>query len=196
MDGVQSDDEDIVVLLGKGDDRGLELLYERYSRLVYSLTLKIVQNQQVAEELTQEVFVRVWQQSATFRRERGRFATWLLGIAHHIAVDEIRRRKARPQQVHENPQSLRPAPELADAAPEPAEQVLGGIRREYIVEALSRLPDTQREVIELSYFGGLTQSQIAERKGEPLGTIKTRTRLALNRLRMNLLAQGIKSDTL
>lgn len=195
MDSAQPDEE-LVARVGRGDDRGLEILYERYSRLVFSLILKMVQNQQVSEELTQEVFLRVWQQSSTFQRERGRFASWVLGIAHHTAIDEIRRRKARPQQVYPDPNSSRSLLDVADRSPEPEELALGGVRRDHIAEALSKLPDSQREVIELSYFGGLTQTQIAERKGEPLGTIKTRTRLGLQRLRNNLLAQGIHSDTL
>ncbi len=196
MDGVHPGDEDIVVRISRGDESALSVLYDRYARVVYSLILKIVHNQQVAEELTQEVFLRVWQQSSSYSRERGRFASWMLGIAHNLAIDEIRRGKARPQQVYDNPEESRSLLEVADRSPEPDEMALGGIRRDFIVEALDRLPGNQREVIEMSYFGGLTQSQIAERKGEPLGTIKTRTRLALQRLRSNLLAQGIQSDTI
>lgn len=196
MDGVHPGDEDIVVRISRGDESALSVLYDRYARVVYSLILKIVHNQQVAEELTQEVFLRVWQQSSSYSRERGRFASWMLGIAHNLAIDEIRRGKARPQQVYDNPEESRSLLEVADRSPEPDEMALGGIRRDFIVEALERLPGNQREVIEMSYFGGLTQSQIAERKGEPLGTIKTRTRLALQRLRSNLLAQGIQSDTI
>ncbi len=196
MDGVHPGDEDIVVRISRGDESALSVLYDRYARIVYSLILKMVHNQQVAEELTQEVFLRVWQQSSSYSRERGRFASWMLGIAHNLAIDEIRRGKARPQQVYDNPEESRSLLEVADRAPEPDEMALGGIRRDFIVEALERLPGNQREVIEMSYFGGLTQSQIAERKGEPLGTIKTRTRLALQRLRSNLLAQGIQSDTI
>ncbi len=196
MDGVHPGDEDNVVRISRGDESALSGLYDQYARVVYSLILKIVHNQQVAEELTQEVFLRVWQQSSSYSRERGRFASWMLGIAHNLAIDEIRRGKARPQQVYDNPEESRSLLEVADRSPEPDEMVLGGIRRDFIVEALDRLPGNQREVIEMSYFGGLTQSQIAERKGEPLGTIKTRTRLALQRLRSNLLAQGIQSDTI
>jgi RNA polymerase sigma-70 factor (ECF subfamily) len=196
MDGVQPEDEELLARVGRGDESGLSVLYDRYARVVYSLVLRMVRNQQVAEELTQEVFLRVWQQAGTFHRERGRFASWIFGIAHHLAIDELRRRKARPKQVYDDPAASRSLIEIADRAPDPEELALGGIRREYIVEALSQLPQNQREVLEMSYFGGLTQSQIAERQGEPLGTIKTRTRLGLQRLRANLLAQGIQSDTL
>lgn len=196
MERAQLADEELVVLVGRGDEAGLGLLYDRYSRVVFSLILKVVRNQQVAEELTQEVFLRVWQQAGTFEQERGRFTSWVLGIAHNLAIDETRRRKARPQQVYDDPDSPRSLLDVADRSPEPDELALGGIRREYIVEALTKLPSPQREVIELSYFEGFTQSQIAEHKGEPLGTIKTRTRLALQRLRTNLQAQGIRSDTL
>lgn len=196
MDGVRSADEEILAQIGQGDEHGLGVLYDRYARAVYSLTLRLVQNQQVAEELTQEVFLRVWQQAGTFQREKGRFASWMFGIAHHLAIDELRRRKARPQQVHDNPELSRSLLEVTDGAPPPDELALGGIRREYITEALARLPASQREVLEMAYFGGLTQSQIADRKGEPVGTIKTRTRLGLQRLRSNLLEQGIRPDML
>ncbi|MBA2362977.1 MAG: sigma-70 family RNA polymerase sigma factor [Chloroflexia bacterium] len=194
MDSVQ--DEELATRVGQGDEAGLGLLYDRYARVVYSLTLKMVRNQQVAEELTQEVFVRVWQQASTYSREKGRFSSWLFGIAHHLAIDELRRRKARPQQVYDDPDVPHSLLDVMDNVPGPDEQAFGGIRREYIIEALARLPVPQREVLELSYFGGLTQSEIADQRGEPLGTIKTRTRLGLQRLRTNLLAQGVQSDTL
>ncbi|MDQ3856270.1 MAG: sigma-70 family RNA polymerase sigma factor [Chloroflexota bacterium] len=194
MDRAQPADEDLIILAGKGDDSALELLYDRYSGPVFSLALRIVQNQQVAEELTQEVFLRIWRQAATYRRERGRFASWVFGITHHLAVDEIRRAQSRPQQVHDDPASSWSLLEVADSQPNPDQAVLSGLRRDQIVSALESLPGNQREVIELSYFRGLTQSEIAERTGEPLGTIKTRTRLALLRLRSTLLEQGLSPD--
>lgn len=196
MDSVQFEDNELLARVGRGDEDGLSLLYDRYARVVYSLVLRIVQNRQVAEELTQEVFVRIWQQAGTFQKERGRFASWVFGIAHNLAIDEIRRRKARPQQVYDDPVAARSMLDTADGTPAPEDLALSGIRREYVIEALAQLPDNQREVLELSYFGGLTQSQIAARQGEALGTIKTRTRLGLQRLRNNLVAQGIQSDTL
>lgn len=196
MDGVQLEDDEILARVGRGDEDGLSLLYDRYARVVYSLVLRIVQNRQVAEELTQEVFVRVWQQAGAFQKERGRFTSWMFGIAHHLAIDELRRRKARPQQVYDDPGAARSMLDVRDATSAPEDQALNGIRREYVIEALSQLPENQREVLELSYFEGMTQSQIAERQGEPLGTIKTRTRLGLQRLRNNLLARGIQADTL
>jgi RNA polymerase sigma-70 factor (ECF subfamily) len=196
MDGVQARDEELLARVGRGDQEGLSVLYDRYARVVYALTLRMVRNKQVAEELTQEVFLRVWQQAGTFHKEKGRFASWIFGIAHHLAIDELRRRKARPQQVYDDPNSPRSLLEVTDGAPAPDALALEGIRREQIVAALARLPDAQREVLELSYFAGLTQSQIAERKDEPLGTIKTRTRLGLQRLRANLQAEGIGPETL
>lgn len=196
MDGVQLEDDEILTRVGRGDEDGLSLLYDRYARVVYSLVLRMVQNRQVAEELTQEVFVRVWQQAGAFQKERGRFTSWMFGIAHNLAIDELRRRKARPHQVYDDPGAARSMLDVTDVTSAPEDQALNGIRREYVVEALSQLPESQREVLELSYFEGMTQSQIAERQGEPLGTIKTRTRLGLQRLRNNLLARGIQSDTL
>jgi len=196
MNGLQPADEDLVVLVTRGDDSAITLLYDRHARAVYSLTLKVVHNKEVAEELTQEVFLRVWQQASTYHRDRGRFISWVLGIAHHIAIDELRRRKSRPQQVYAQPDDSRPMFDVADQSPLPDEMVMGGLRRERIVEVLAELPRNQREVIELSYFGGLTQSEIAERTHEPLGTIKTRTRLALQRLRGKLTEEGERPENL
>ena len=196
MDGAQPADEDILARVGDGDAASLETLYDRYSRVVFSLILKMVRNRQVAEELTQEVYLRVWQQAATYRRDKGRFAGWILGIAHNVAIDELRRRKVRPQQVYDDPDLSRSFLDLPDRSPHLDEIAMNGIRRRSVVEALASLPKEQREVIEMSYFSGLTQSEIAERKGEPLGTIKTRSRLALQRLRAALAAQGIEADTL
>ena len=195
MDGAQSDD-DLVACVAQGEHRGLEILYDRYSRLVFSLVLRILGDRQGAEDLTQEVFFRVWQQAGTYHKERGRFRPWLMGITHHMTIDEIRRRKSRPQQVHSAPESSLDPLEVADRSPEPEELTLEGIRRQQIREALIQLPEVQREVIELSYFGGLTQTQIAQQTGEPLGTIKTRARLALQRLRANLQSRGVSPDML
>jgi RNA polymerase sigma-70 factor (ECF subfamily) len=194
MYGAQPADEQVAARVSGGDEGALGVLYDRYSRAVYSLILRMVRDQQAAEDLTQDVFLRVWQQAGTYSREKGRFVSWILGIAHNAAVDELRRRKARPQQVYEDPAATRSFLDMADGSPGLDELALNGVRREAIVEALALLPRDQREVIELAYFGGHTQSQIAVLTGQPLGTIKTRTRLALHRLREALLARGIEAD--
>ncbi len=196
MDSAQPDDRNIVVLLKNGDPHGLEVLYDRYVRVVFALIVQIVGNRQVAEELTQEVFLRVWRQVSSFDSDRGTFTAWVLAIAHNAAVDEIRRGKSRPKASHDRYEESRMLLEVSDQASGPEELVLGGIRRETVLEALAQLPEDQRKVLEMSYYEGLTQAEIAERMGIPLGTIKTRTRRALERLRARFLSEGGQGEIL
>ncbi len=189
-------DEYLVATIATGCESALELLYDRYSSAVFSLILHMVQNRQVAEELTQEVFIRVWQRSSSFRDERGRVRSWMLKIARNLALDEIRRQQARPLQIYYESPSEQLVPEVVDNSPGPNEIVINRLRREQISGMLVALPVSQREVIEMAYFGGMTQLEIADYKGEPLSTIKTRMRLGLQRLRANLLASGVQPGTL
>ncbi len=189
-------DESLVAMVGTGYGSAFELLYGRHSTVVFSLILRIVQNWQVAEELTQEVFLRVWQRSSTFRADRGSVRSWMLKIARNLALDDIRRQQARCRQVYYDPAGEHLAPEVIDNSPEPSEIVLNRMRREQISGMLAELPVSQREVIEMAYFGGMTQAEISDYRGEPLSTVKTRTRLGLQRLRSGLLARGIQLGTL
>jgi len=182
---VDFSDVDLIGRASEGDARALEVLYDRYSRVVYSFALRIVSDPQIAEEVLQEVFFRAWQQGSAFKSTRGSFITWLLSITHNMAIDEVRRRRRRPQKADsEDPESVLAA--VADASTDIEEEVWLGSLRETIVEALETLPPAQREAIELAYFQGLTQREIAERLGDPLGTIKTRMRLGLQKLRDQL----------
>jgi RNA polymerase sigma-70 factor (ECF subfamily) len=182
---VDLSDVDLIGRASEGDARALEVLYDRYSRVVYSFALRIVGDSQIAEEVLQEVFFRAWQQGSAFKSARGSFITWLLSITHNMAIDEVRRRRRRPQKADsEDPESVLAA--VADSSTDIEEEVWLGSLRETIVEALATLPPAQREAIELAYFQGLTQREIAERLGDPLGTIKTRMRLGLQKLRDQL----------
>jgi RNA polymerase sigma-70 factor (ECF subfamily) len=189
-------DKSLVAVVGTGCVSAFELLYNRHSPMVFALILRIVENQQVAEELTQEVFLRVWQRSSTYHADRGSVRNWILSIAHNLAIDDIRRQQARCRQVYYDPAGDRLAPEVVDNSPEPSEIVLNRIRREQISRMLADLPVSQREVIEMAYFGGMTQAEIADYQGEPLSTVKTRTRLGLQRLRSGLLARGMQPGAL
>ncbi len=189
-------DERLVALTARGCDSALELLYDRHSSAVFSLSLRIVRDQQVAEELTQEVFIRVWQRASSFRDDKGRVRSWMLRIARNLALDEIRRQQSRPLRVYYESPSEHLVPEVVDNSPGPNEIVLNRARREQILRMLVELPVSQREVIEMAYFGGMTQLEIADYKGEPLSTIKTRMRLGLQRLRSDLLARGIQPGTI
>lgn len=181
--GEATRDEELIVSVASGNRRAFEELYERYASLVFGLALKMLGNREVAEEAVQEIFWRVWQRAKSFERGRS-FAPWLFGIAHNYCIDELRRRRARPQPVYEDDEhpvlsSIADEADVADAA-------LQGEQRRIVVNALRELPREQREALELAYFGGLTQQEIAERLGNPLGTIKTRIRLGLQKLRQTL----------
>ncbi len=178
-------DAELIVLVTQGDQDALVMLYERYSRAVYSFSLRIVGDAQVAEEILQEVFVRAWQQGGSFQSARGSLITWLLSITHNLSIDEVRRRKRRPQKAEsEEPESILAT--LPDEGLDVEEEVWLSSLRVSIQDALQQLPAAQREAIELAYFQGLTQREIADTLGEPLGTIKTRMRLGMLKLREQL----------
>lgn len=178
----EQSDTELIGRASEGDQRALEVLYDRYSRVVYSFALRILGDPQLAEELLQEVFFRAWQQGSAFRASRGTFITWLLSITHNMAIDEVRKRRRRPQKADsEDPQAVLAGVEDTGASVE--DQVWLGALRSTISEAMATLPQAQRDAIELAYFRGLTQREIAEELGEPLGTIKTRMRLGIQKLR-------------
>lgn len=178
-------DAELITLVTQGDEEALETLYDRYSRAVYSFSLRIVGDAEVAEEILQEVFVRAWQQGSSFQSARGSLITWLLSITHNLSIDEVRRRKRRPQRADsDEPEALLAA--LPDEGLDVEEEVWLSSLRVSIQNALKQLPVAQREAIELAYFQGLTQREIADTLGEPLGTIKTRMRLGMLKLREQL----------
>ncbi|HWE61946.1 MAG TPA: sigma-70 family RNA polymerase sigma factor [Chloroflexota bacterium] len=168
-----------------GDGRAIAALYDRYHGLIFSLGLRMLNDREGAEELVQEVFLRAWRQAATYQPALGRLSTWLLGIARNLAVDELRRRGARPQRA-DGDSDIQLATLAAPESTDPAEQTSLAARRDEIRRALDALPAAQRQVMDLAYYGGLTQSEIAARLGEPLGTVKTRMRLGTQKLRDQL----------
>lgn len=181
-------DAELVALVTEKNPAALEVLYTRYSRIVFSFALRIVGDPQIAEELLQEVFFRTWRQGALFRSSRGAFVTWLLSITHNMAIDELRKRNRRPQKADsEEPEALLAA--MADTSQDVEEEVWLSSLRTTISDAMRLLPQAQRVTIEMAYFQGLTQREIAERLGEPLGTIKTRMRLGIQKLREQLGSQ-------
>ena len=188
-------DADLIGRAAAGDARALEVLYDRYSRVVFSFALRIVGDRPLAEELLQEVFFRAWQQGGAFRETRGSFVTWLLSITHNMAIDEVRKRRRRPQKADsEEPETVLAAMADTRAGSDVEDEVWLGALRLTIAAALDGLPAAQREAIELAYFQGLTQREIAERLGEPLGTIKTRMRLGIQKLRLILAAANDPRD--
>lgn len=181
-------DDDLVRRMSEGQVEALDVLYGRYSRVVFSFAVRILGDGLVAEEVMQEAFTRTWQQAGRFELARGSFASWLLSITHNLSIDEVRRRQRRPQRADSVDISdvLRGTTDPTADVEEAAEATE---LRERIRRAMDTLPEPQRRVIELAYFDGLTQREIAALLSEPLGTIKTRMRLGMQKLKDALGAQ-------
>ncbi|HMO56494.1 MAG TPA: sigma-70 family RNA polymerase sigma factor [Roseiflexaceae bacterium] len=181
-------DNQLLAQMTMRDSRALELLYDRYATIVYATALRMLGSVELAEEIVQEAFWRVWQRCGTFNAERGHVASWLFGIAHNLCIDELRRQRVRPSVSRGVAVEL----EMLDM-PDPDADVAGMAmqreRQRLVGMALQQIPAEQREVLELAYFGGLSQSEIATQLQIPLGTIKTRIRSGLQRLR-DLLQSG------
>ncbi|MFL5751560.1 MAG: sigma-70 family RNA polymerase sigma factor [Chloroflexota bacterium] len=182
-----TDDADRAVLarVSDGELDALQDLYDRYRTMAYSIALRITADASLAEDVVQDAFLGAWRNAARYVEGRASVRTWLLSIVHHRAVDAVRRR--RP--TTELPEADAPPP-AALRLPDVWQEVAGNLDREQIAAALGTLSDVQREAIELAYFGGLTQVEIAERTGAPLGTVKSRVRLGLLALREALVAEG------
>jgi RNA polymerase sigma factor (sigma-70 family) len=173
-------DEELLDAVASGDDRALAALYDRFGRVAYGLAYRILRDQALAEDAVQEAFLAVWRSAQSYQRERAKPATWILTLVHRRSVDLVRREDRRRA-------------EALDEAREPATAGVdeeAGIRdrRMAVQQALAQLPEDQRQALELAYYGGLTQSELAERLGVPLGTIKSRMFAGLGRLR-ELLAE-------
>jgi RNA polymerase sigma-70 factor (ECF subfamily) len=187
------DDLDLIAAISHSNSQALEVLYDRYSAIVYRMALRILKNQELAEDVTQEVFWRVWRRSASFERERGRVAQWLFGIAHNLCIDELRRSRSRPVSVYEDVEHPL-IQQLPDSRIDVANAAWHSEQRRFIASALEQLPEAQRQAIELAYFGGMSHQEIADKLDRPLGTIKTRVRLGLHKLKSLLSAQGLQSS--
>ena len=168
-------DEAVVALAARSDDGALAELYDRYGRLAYGLALRMLRDRALAEDAVQEAFLDVWRNAHRFVPERAKASTWILTLAHRRAVDIVRREERRRADALE----LAPEP-IGDPSDENAWLKL---ERERVQSALKQLPDPQREALELAYYGGFTQSELAERLGQPVGTIKSRMFTGLARLR-------------
>jgi RNA polymerase sigma-70 factor (ECF subfamily) len=164
-----------------GDHNALAELYDRHARAIYSLALRILKNQADAEDIVQEVLSQAWRQASRYDAARGNVAAWLLTLARSRAIDRLRARRARPDRDAE------PAPaDIADRTVSVDLQLLSAEQVARVRAALDALPLLQRLAIELAYYEGLTHTEIAERLEQPLGTVKTRIRLAMMKLRESL----------
>jgi len=176
-------DETLVTQVARGNSAALEVLYDRYAPTVLGISLKVIGDQALAEDVLQETFWRVWQSAGTYQSQRGPFTGWLFRIARNLSIDAYRRRNVRPQTIS----GVEGSDPILEEAPDPdtnvAEQAQSILKNRQIRKALASLPVVQRQVIEMAYFYGMTRQEIAEATGEALGTIHTRARLALQKLR-------------
>ena len=177
------DDSALIGLVARRDETALSVLYDRYNRLVFSLALRVVGERALAEEIVLDSFWSVWRAADSFVADRGRFVAWLMSVARHRAIDELRRLNVRPEG---NSVELDDALKATQA--EQVEEVVDlHQRRELVRSVLAQLPGPQRQALEMAYFGGLTQQEIADKTETPLGTVKTRMRLGMLKLRDELL---------
>ena len=179
----QLSDEQIMQQITQGDSAALEILYDRYAPLIMGVALKMLNSDRAtAEEVVQETFWRVWKRSASFNEKSGKPASWVVGIARNLCVDTWRRRKSRPQPVFSEDDVER-AKNQPDPHTNVAEAVWTSIKHSQVKVALTVLPEEQRKVIEMAYFGGMTRQEISKTLDVPLGTVHTRARLGLKKLR-------------
>jgi RNA polymerase sigma-70 factor (ECF subfamily) len=171
-------DEALVALVARGDDTAVAELYDRVGRIAYGLAYRVLRDARLAEDAVQEAFLVVWRTAASFSADRAKASTWILTLVHRRAVDLVRREERRRTESYDETGGYEHG---SDPSAEDAAWL--HFDRARVQEALKHLPDTQREAIELAYYGGFSQSELAERLGLPLGTIKSRMFAGLARLR-------------
>jgi RNA polymerase sigma-70 factor (ECF subfamily) len=180
-------DSDLIAQAAGGDERAIATLYDRYGGVLYAVAYRIVGVRADAEEVVIEAFAQAWREAPRFESERGSVAGWLTMIARSRALDTVRARSRRDRlTASAAADRMGVSPAMGEWRPDPAGAVDHAERRTKVREALEMLSPPQRQAIELAYFEGLSQSEIAERLQEPLGTVKTRVRLAMQKLRESL----------
>ncbi len=179
-------DEALIALVARGDDDALGALYDRFGRISFGLALRILRDRTLAEDAVQDAFLAIWRSAGNFAAERAKPSTWILTLVHRRSVDLVRREERRRADPIED--IAHPAGGATD------EEVALRSKRRAVQEALRRLPDEQREALELAYYGGFSQSELAERLGQPLGTIKSRMFAGLARLRDLLAESGLEAE--
>jgi RNA polymerase sigma-70 factor (ECF subfamily) len=179
-------DEILISRVAGGDRSALETLYNRYAAIILGICIKVTEDHAAAEDILQEIFWRVWQNASTYQSGRGSFTGWLFKTARNLAIDTYRRQRNRPQTIT----GVWNAGTAFEHLPDPDTDVQGhtqvNLDAQQISNVLTNLPNEQRQVLELAYFYGMTRQEIAEATGEALGTIHTRARLGLRKLRKEL----------
>jgi RNA polymerase sigma-70 factor (ECF subfamily) len=179
-------DAQLLALIGRGENWALSEIHARYAGLVFSIALKTLNDQASAEEIAQQVFTEVWRQARHYRLERGKFSAWVSTITRHLCIDELRRRRVRPMTEPGYWESL----ERLAGNDDPAQDAQDPFEQARIRKALQQIPTQERMVIELAFWGGMTQREIAMHCHAPLGTVKTRLRLGMRRLK-SLLQESV-----
>ncbi len=174
------EDTEILGLIVQQRRDALEELYNRYGAAVFSLSVHMLRDSGPAEEVTQDTFLNVWRRASSYSSKRGTVRAWLFSIAHHRTVDEIRRRKRRQEKIQPD---VDLSNRLAAESGDPVKYAAAEFERQEVKGALSALRPEQRKVVELAYYGGFTHSEISKLLDQPLGTVKTRMRLGLKKLR-------------
>ncbi len=181
MNYEEAEDKILMECISKGDKNALEALYSRYSRQVYSLSIHMLRDPTAAEEVTQDTFFNVWRRAGSYKPNRGKVTSWLFSVAHNRTIDELRKRRREYDRVkYDVDLTNRPTESRAD---DPTEYVSVQFEGARLKSALMTLRPEQRDVVTLAYFGGLTHSEISKELEQPLGTVKTRMRLAMKKLR-------------
>ena len=178
------DDRQLIQQIAQGVKEALEELYNRYSTPVFSLARFMLRHEALAEEATQDIFLNIWLKSASYKADRGEPKSWIMSVAHHKVIDIIRSRRRNINMT--DPKDYETLDLLPSGHRATDEEAVLNLERERIIRALAVLPEAQREVIMLAYFEGYSQSEIAGRLNQPLGTVKTRVRLAMQKLRVEL----------
>lgn len=179
---VRTNAEDVALIrrICDADETALVALYDRWMRSLYSLVFHLLKDADDAEDVVEETFWQAWRKASSYEPSRGAVSTWLLTIGRRRALDRLR---AKGRRREESMTSVRELADVASPAGDPSQAMESSERRTHVLAALANLPDEQREVLELGYFRGLSQSEIADMTAQPLGTVKTRMRLALQKLR-------------
>ncbi|HEX6981851.1 MAG TPA: sigma-70 family RNA polymerase sigma factor [Balneolaceae bacterium] len=192
MHGNSDDERQLMMRIKSRDPDALEELYDLYKRLLYGMVISIVKTREEAEDVLQEIFVKIWNKAGSFDENRGNVYSWIVTLARNKAIDRLRSKGYKTQQkasvsIHE------PLFTLEGDKFDPLETTIFSDRAELVKKALNEIPDSQKEVIEIAYYKGLTQSEIADQLNIPLGTVKTRTRQGMMKLK-TILSEFIVTD--
>ena len=187
-----ADDVALIRRMADADETALGALYDRWFRSLYSLVFHLLKDADEAEDVVEETFWQAWRKASSYEPSRGAVSTWLLTIGRRKALDRIRAKKRHKEDPIGNDGAFADLPSMD---PNPSQDLEGSELREHVRLALNELPEEQRQVLQLGYFRGMSQSEIADFTGQPLGTVKTRMRLAMQKLREPLsMFRGTTSD--